>query len=70
MGQRCAGRLRLPRGGARLVQPPRTGVAAVDYDGGGVLHRNAGGRLGALRQAGNIRSSLAKPSPARSPAMA
>ena len=27
-------------------------MAAVDYDGGGVLHRDAGGRLGALRQAG------------------
>ena len=44
----------LPRRGARLVQPPRTVVAAVDYDGGGVLHRDAGGRLGALRQAGDI----------------
>ena len=51
---RDGARLRLPRRGARLVQPPRPGVAAVDYDGGGVLHRDAGGRLGALRQAGDI----------------
>ena len=40
-------RLRLPRRGARLVQPPRPVVAAVDHDGGGVLRRDAGGRLGA-----------------------
>ena len=51
---RDGARLRLSRRGARLVQPPRPGVAAVDYDGGGVLHRDAGGRLGALRQAGDI----------------
>ena len=51
---RDGARLRLPRRGARLVQPPRPGVAAVDYDGGGVLHRDAGGRLGALRQAEDI----------------
>ena len=37
---RDGARLRLPRRGARLVQPPRPGVAAVDYDGGGVLHRD------------------------------
>ena len=47
-------RLRLSRRGARLVQPPRAGVAAVDHDGGGVLRRDAGGRLGALRQAGDL----------------
>src|SRR5947208_15222553 len=38
--------------GARLVQPARAVVAAVDHDGGGVLRCNAGGCFGASRHAG------------------
>ena len=59
---------------ARLVQPPRAVVAAVDHHGGGVLHRNAGGCFGSSRQTGHLQyrsgfaSSPARPSPARSPA--
>ena len=54
-------RLRLSGRGARLVQPPRAVVAAIDHDGGGVLRRDAGGCLGASRQAGHLqhRSGLA-----------
>ena len=36
-------RLRLSGRGGRLVQPPRAGLAAVDHDGGRLLHRGAGG---------------------------
>jgi hypothetical protein len=35
--------LRLSGGCARLVQPPRAVVAAVDHDGSGILRRDAGG---------------------------
>ena len=66
-------RLRLSGRGARLVQPPGAGVAAVDHDGGGVLRRDAGGGVGSSRQAGHLQhrpglaSSPARPSPACSP---
>ena len=40
--------------GARLVQPPRAVVAAVDHHGGGVLRRDAGGCFGSSRQAGHL----------------
>ena len=37
----------------RLVQPPGSGMAAVDYDGGGVLRRGAGGSSVALWHTGD-----------------
>ena len=40
-------------------EPPRPGVAAVDYDGGGVLHRDAGGRLGAYGKPEHTTTRLA-----------
>ena len=63
-------RLRLSGGGARLVQPPRAVVAAVDHDGGGVLRRDAARmlwRATASRRSSirtRARSSPARPSPA------
>src|ERR1039458_9008386 len=47
--------------GARLVQPPRAVVAAVDHDGSGILRRDVGGCFGSSRQAGDLqhRSGLA-----------
>jgi hypothetical protein len=44
-------RLRLSGGGARLGEPPRTGVAAVDHHGGGVLRRGVAGGNRQTRQA-------------------
>ena len=54
-------RLRLSGRGARLVQPSRAGVAAIDHHGSRVLRRDAGGRHGPSRQAGDLqhRSGLA-----------
>ena len=46
--------LRLPGCRARLVQPSRTVVAAVDHDGSGILRRDAGGCDGPSRQAGDL----------------
>ena len=46
--------LRLSGRGARLVQSPGAVVAAVDYHGSGVLHRDVGGRFGTSRQAGHL----------------
>ena len=46
--------LRLSGRRARLVQPPRAVVAAVDHDGSGILRRDAGGCLGSSRQAGHL----------------
>ena len=69
-------RLRLSGRRARLVQPPRAVVAAVDHNGSGVLRRDAGGRSGASRQAGHLQhgpglaSSRARHSPACSPTTA
>ena len=44
----------LSRRCARLVQPSRAVVAAVDHHGGGVLRSGAGGCFGSSRQAGDI----------------
>ena len=46
--------LRLSGCGARLVQSPGAVVAAVDYHGSGVLHRDVAGRFGTSRQAGHL----------------
>jgi integrase-like protein len=54
-------RLRLSGGCARLIQPPRAVVAAVDHDGGGVLGRGAGGRSRTPRQAGYLQHGSGQP---------
>jgi hypothetical protein len=50
----CAAWLRLSGYSARLVQPSRAVVAAIDHDGSGILHREAGGCFGSSRQAEHL----------------
>ena len=54
-------RLRLPGRRARLVQPPRAVVAAVDHPGSGLLRRDARGGAGPSRQAGHLQHRPGQP---------
>ena len=54
-------RLRLSRRRRRLVQPPGSGLAAVDHAGGGLLHRGPRGGAGQARQAGDLQHRSGQP---------